>query len=102
MTVDLHPSLTRPVMAVILERTYIHCGVIHDGVRALPQLTGINGDHPLQRVRKLIRETPGSFVAESIEQLEDMAARHGAVDMPTAVYTPRKGWTYLKLNPLNR
>ena len=99
MTIDLHPSLTRPVMAVILESTYIHCGVIHDGVRALPQLTGISGDHPLQRIRKLIRDTPGSFTAANLEQLEDLAARHGAVNMPTAVYTPRKGWIYLKLNP---
>ena len=75
MTVDLHPALTQPVMAVILERTYIHCGVIHDGVRALPQLTGISGDHPLQRIRKLIRDTPGSFTATNLEQLEDLAAQ---------------------------
>ena len=55
--IDLHPSLTRPVMAVILERSYLHCGVVNGGVRALPQLTGISGDHPLQRIRKLIRDT---------------------------------------------
>ena len=96
--IDLHPSLTRPVMAVIRERSHIQCAVIKQGIRALPQLTGISGDHPLQRVRKLVRNTPGSFVAESVEQLEDMAARHGAVDMPTAIYTPRKGWAYLTLN----
>ena len=99
--VDLHPSLTQPVMAVIRERHCIYCGVIKQGVRALPQLTGISGDHPLQRVRQLIRNTPDPFVAESLEQLEEMAARHGAVNMPTAVYTPRKGWTYTTLNPTN-
>ena len=86
-------------MAVIRERHFLHCAVIKQGVRALPQLTGISGDHPLQRVRKLVRDTPGSFVCSEFEQLEDMATRAGAHDVPTAVYTPRKGWAYCSLNP---